>query len=128
MSACAEHIQYQLPNEHLCVGFQLEAIQCSHTGLQAAMASIKTDNSPMGMWSNFGDATAHLFPCDSVARKCTPGMQHTAGLISLMGPVEVFGMEGTKPSIWKTSVHLCYHKHHEYKVLTYEEQRELSVW
>ena len=33
-----------------------------------------------------------------------------------------------KPSIGKTGVHLCYHKHHEYKKLTHEQHRELSEW
>ena len=46
MQASAEHVQYQLPNEHSRVGFLLEVIQCSDPGLQAAMASIKTDNGP----------------------------------------------------------------------------------
>jgi hypothetical protein len=27
MQACAEHVQYQLPNEHSRVGFLLDAIQ-----------------------------------------------------------------------------------------------------
>ena len=44
MQASAEHVQYQLPNEHSRVEFLLEAIQCSEVGLQAALASIKTDN------------------------------------------------------------------------------------
>ena len=38
MQASAEHVQYQLPNEHSRVRFLLEAIQCSDPGLQAAMA------------------------------------------------------------------------------------------
>ena len=33
MSACAEHIQYQLPNEHSRVGFLIDAIQCADAGL-----------------------------------------------------------------------------------------------
>ena len=45
-----------------------------------------------------------------------------------MEPVNVYGMEGTKPSIGKTGVHLCYLKHHEHKALTCEQQRELSGW
>ena len=57
MLASAEHVQYQLPNEHMRVGFLLEAIQCSDPGLQATMASVKTDNGPYGMTSNF-EATA----------------------------------------------------------------------
>ena len=36
MQASADHVQYQLPNEHSRVGFLLEAIQCSDAGLQAA--------------------------------------------------------------------------------------------
>ena len=49
MSACAEHDQYQLPNEHSQVGFLLDAIQCADAGLQAAMAGVKADNGPDGM-------------------------------------------------------------------------------
>ena len=47
MSACIEHVQYQLPNEHSYVGLLIDAIQCANAGLQAAMASIKTDNGPL---------------------------------------------------------------------------------
>jgi hypothetical protein len=46
MQECAQHVQYQLPNEHSRVGFLLDAIQCSDAGLQAAMASVRTDNGP----------------------------------------------------------------------------------
>jgi hypothetical protein len=49
MQAAAEHITYQLPNEHsLRVGYLLDAIQCSDAGLQVTMASIKTDKDPDG--------------------------------------------------------------------------------
>ena len=44
MQACAEHIQHQLPNGHSRVGFLLDTIQTSGAGLQAAMASIRTDD------------------------------------------------------------------------------------
>ena len=73
MSACAEHIQYQLPNEHSCVGFLIDAIQCSDAGLQAAMASVKTDNGPNGLWNNFERAVSHLLPYDPVAKKRATG-------------------------------------------------------
>ena len=53
MSASAEHVQYQLPNEHSCVGFLIDAIQCADAGLQAAMASVKMDNGPNGLRNNF---------------------------------------------------------------------------
>ena len=73
MSACVEHVQYQLPNEHSCIGFLLDAIQCADAGLQATMASIKTDNGLNGMrnnlQNNFEQAAAHLLPYDGVAKK-----------------------------------------------------------
>ena len=53
MSACAEHVQYQLPNECSRVGFLIDAIQCADAGLQATMASVKMDNGLNGLWNNF---------------------------------------------------------------------------
>ena len=67
MSACAEHVQYQLPNIH--VGFLIDAIQCADAGLQAAMASVKRDNGPHGLQNNFERAVSHLLPYDPIAKK-----------------------------------------------------------
>ena len=75
MQASAEHVQYQLPNEHSRVGFLLEAIQCSAPGLQAAMASIKTDNGLEGMRINFEATATHLLPYDPVAKKHSSGQK-----------------------------------------------------
>ena len=69
MSACAKHVQYELPNEHSRIGFLLNAIQCADAGLQATMASIKTNNGPDGMHNHFEQAAAHLLPYDPVAKK-----------------------------------------------------------
>ena len=73
MQACAEHIQYQLPNGHSRVGFLLDAIQTSDAGLRAAMASIRTDDGPDGMRNDFEQSAAHLLPYDPVARKHAAG-------------------------------------------------------
>ena len=62
MSACAEHVQYQLPNDHSRIGLPIDAIQCANAGLQAAMASVKTDNGLDGLQNNFERAVAHLLP------------------------------------------------------------------
>ena len=69
MSACAEHVQYQLPNERSHVGFLIDAIQFANAGLQATMASVKTDNGPHGLWNNFERAVSHLLPYGPVAKK-----------------------------------------------------------
>ena len=87
MEASAEHVQYQLPNEHSRVGFLLEAIQCSDPGLQAAMASIKTDNGLAGMRNNFEATAAHLLPYGPVAKKRSSGQKSgSAQISSVMDP------------------------------------------
>ena len=132
MSACAEHVQYQLPNEHSRVGFLIDGIQCSDAGLQAAMASVKTDNGPNGLRSNFERAVSHLLPYDPVAKKRATGIKQGSALISLAeahdGPNMTIAANNSKPSIGKTGVHLRYHKHHEYKKLMHEQCHELSEW
>ena len=119
MSACAEHVQYQLQNEHSCVGFLLDAIQCANAGLQAAMASVKTDNGPDGMRNHFEQAAAHLLPYDPVAKKQATETKHGSALVLTMEAesetTTIVSANKTKPSIGRTGVHLCYHKHHEYK-------------
>ena len=73
MSTCAEPVLYQLLNEHCQAGFLLNVIQCSDAGLQAAMVSVKTDNSLNGMQNYFEDAVAHLLPYGPVAKKWVAG-------------------------------------------------------
>ena len=132
MSACAKHIQYQLPNEHSRVGFLIDAIQCADAGLQAAMASVKTDNGPNGLRNNFERAVSHLLPYDPVAKKGATCIKQGSALISLAevhdGPNMTIAANDSKPSIGKTGVHLRYHKPHKYKKLTHEQCHELSEW
>ena len=132
MSVCAEHVQYQLPNEHSCVGFLLDAIQCGDAGLQATMASVKMDNGRHGLRNNFERAVSHLLPYDPIAKKRATGIKRGSALISLAevhdGPTTTIAANDLKPSIGKTGVHLHYHKHHKYKKLMHEQCRELSEW
>ena len=113
MLACAEHVQYQLPNEHSHIGFLLDAIKCADAGLQATVASVKTDNGLNGMRNNFEQAAAHLLPYDPVAKKRATGIKHGSALISLTEaksePIATIAANDTKPSIGKTGVHLHYH-------------------
>ena len=126
MNMSAEHVQYQLPNEHSRVGFLLEAIQCSDPGLPAAMASIKTDNGLEGMRNNFEATAAHLLPYDPVAKKRSGGQKRgSAQISSVMDPSPT---TTKKPSIGKTGVHLCYYKTGEYRNLSNEQKEELKEW
>lgn len=129
MEACAEHVDYQLPNQHSRVGFLLEAIQCSDAGLQAAMASIKTDNGPGGMRTDFEAAAAHLLPYDPVAKKRLAGAKRGGGLISAVGGDDAtIAATSGKPSIGKTGVHLRYHTSEEYRNLAPAQKMELKQW
>jgi hypothetical protein len=65
MQAAAKQMTHQLPNEHGRVACVLDAIQCKDSGLQAAMASIKTDQAANGLQNNF---EAALSICYHVTR------------------------------------------------------------
>ena len=126
MQASAEHVQYQLPNEHSRVGFLLEAIQCSDPGLQAAMASIKTDNGLEGMRNNFEATAAHLLPYDPVAKKISGGQKR--GSVQISSVMDPSPATTKKPSTGKAGVHLHYYKTGEYRNLTNEQKEELKQW
>ena len=126
MQASAEHVQYQVPNEHSRVGFLLEAIQCSDPGVQAAMASIKTDNGLEGMRSNFEATAVHLLPYDPVDNKRTSGEKRSSAQISSV--VDTSNATKKKPSVGRTGVHLHYYKTAEYRNPNQEQKDELSEW
>ncbi len=135
MQACAEHVQFQLPNEHSRVGFLLDAIECPDAGLQAAMASIRTDNGPDGMRNNFESAVAHLTPYDPVAKK-RQGTKRPLDVSVTFAESEAGAVTAaataanseSKASIGKTGVHLRWHTNKEYKKLTKEQAAELWEW
>jgi hypothetical protein len=130
--ACAEHVAYQLPNEHSRVGYLLDSIQNNDPGLQAAMANVRSSKGVGGMRSNFESMVAHILPYCPVAKKKTTGSKRGAGEISTVdgdkndGNVSSFGVKSGRGP--KTGVHLRYHKHSEYQKLSEDEQTELREW
>ena len=94
-------------------GFMLEAIECSDAGLQAAMASIRTDSGPTGKRNDFEAAVAHLIPYDPVAKKRAAVKQVRISDVATDADV---GATTVKSSIGKTGVHLRFHKQDEYKL------------
>ena len=111
MQACAEHIQYQLPNMHSQLGYLLDVIQCSDVPLQATMASVWTDDGPNGICNNFEAAVAHLVAYDPVAKKCVARSGNKWGSALILAAesdgidAEIVGMI-RKLRISKTRVHL----------------------
>ena len=127
MQQCAEHVEYQLPNEHTCVGYLLEGIVCPDLGLQGAMASMCTDDGPTGMQNDFKAAAAHILPYDPVAKKrVAAGSNRIAAQISFVEVPETAKISAaTKVSIGKTGVHLWYLTPEEYRQLIDDHKSEL---
>jgi hypothetical protein len=128
MQSCADYVEYQLPTEHTRVGYLLDGIQCIDPGLQAAMASIKSDTTPTtGKRNNFELAATHLLPYDPVAKKRTSTLKRGAGDISDTTGVDISSF-GVKEGIGKSGVHPRYHKNDEYQLLNEDQRDKLRAW
>jgi hypothetical protein len=126
MQQCAEHVAFQLPNEHTRVGYLLDAIQTSDAGLQAAIANIGTDDGPNGKRNNFEASASYLLPYDPVAKKRSNKRDHDATIGD--ATADVAATFGDKPGIGKSGVHLRYYEPEEYKKLNKEQKQELREW
>ena len=123
----------QLPNEFSRVGYLLDAIECPYPQLQADLAQVRQDKTPItGLRNNFENAVAHLMPSDPVTRKRLKTTR-TSTLSSVKGDkptteanVAAFGDKSGKGS--KTGVDLRYHTKEEYKTLTAAQKSELWEW
>ena len=131
MQACAEHVAFQLPNEHSRVGYLIDAIENNDPPLQAALANVEEDvgdgtaTNP-GKRNDFELAVAYILPKDPVARKRDTVNKRGPGEISdLNANVSGFGV---KPGIGSTGVHLRWHSEEEYTGLSQEQRRELNKW
>jgi hypothetical protein len=130
--ACAEHVAYQLPNEHSRVGYLLDGIQNNDPGLQAAMANVRSSKGPGEMRGSFEQTVAHILPYDPVAKKRTAGTKRGPGEISDVtgetkdANVSSFGSKSGRGP--KTGVHLRYHKYSEFNELSQAEREELTEW
>ena len=69
MVQCAEHVDFKLPSAQTRVKYLLDAIKCSDSGLQAAMAMIRNNDGPTGKLNDFELTAAYLLPCDPVAKR-----------------------------------------------------------
>ena len=128
LKQCAEHVTYQLPNEHTRVGYFLNAIQTTDAGLQAAMASVEQDDGPNGKRNDFEAMASFLLPKDPVARKSTISGKRDHGAMIADAQCEVSSGFGTKQGIGKTGVHLRYHEGNEYRKLSKAQKDELNEW
>ena len=128
MTQCAQHVQFQLPNEYTRVGYLLTAIQSTDPKLQAAMANVDGDTDANGKRNNFESAAAYLLPKDPVARNRNnkrPNASISDADVTDRANISAFG---TKPGKGKTGVHFCYYKPEEYATLSKAQKQELKTW
>jgi hypothetical protein len=109
----------------------LDAIQCNDAGLQAAMASIKTDQIVGGLRNDFERSATHLLPYDPVLKKRSDhagGKRGAADISDLTGEEVNVSSFGTKKGTGSTGVSLRYHTVAEYKLLPKDQKDELREW
>ena len=131
MTQCAQKITVQLPNEFSRVGYLLDAIECHDPQLQAAMAQVRQDKTPVvGMRNNFENAVAQILPAGPVARKRSSSTKQSVlvmeGKQEESTNVSAFGDKPGKGP--KTGVDLRYHTIEEYRALSYKQKGELLEW
>jgi hypothetical protein len=123
MEQCAHHVDYQLPNQHGRVGYLLLAgIENNDPGLQATMATVRTDKASGGMRNNSKECIAHIVPYCPLAKKRTTGTKGGAAEIlevhadSEDAEVASFGTKSAKGSRTDT------------QSTTVEEKNKLWEW
>lgn len=126
----AKHEVYQLPNKHSRVGYLFDFLESSNVGLNATMASVKTDDTANRKRNNFEVVVTHLLPYNPVVKKRTKSKSRRnhvkiSAADAGKGWVAAFG---SKKGIGNTGVHLQHHKVLAYKALTQEQQDELCKW
>ena len=110
---CAEHVEFQLPNELTHITYLLDAIEHNDAKLQVTMVLVQNDTGPRGKMSDFDACAAFLLPQDPVACKCSQA-KCPFGQISS----DIVDSPAIKSGIGSTRVALRYHTQVEYTKLT----------
>ena len=124
MCQCAEHVDYQLPNELTRVKYLLEGIDNVDPTLQAALALVRADDGPGGKMNDFEAATAFLLPSDPVSTK--RGKKRGAQVSFVAA--DVSSSSGKLSRGPTTGVEFRYYELSEYQSLSTEQQDELRAW
>lgn len=120
---CAEHVQCQVHDERTRVGYLLDNIEVGDADVKAALAAIRSDDTPTGMRNNFEAAVAFLLPTDPVKKKGRKSKRNAAEISS----TQATGASGPplKSGVGTTGVALRYHSPKEYAKLSEEQRDEL---
>jgi hypothetical protein len=124
MQQCAEHVAFQLPNEHTRVTYLLDGIQCNDAPLQAAMALVRNDTDPTGKMNDFEATASYLLPHDPVSKKRTAGAKRGVAEILDTSGIEASSTAG-KLAHGQTGVEFRFYERAEYSQLSDDQKAEL---
>lgn len=122
LSQCAEHINYQLPNESTRVTHLLDNIECGDAPLQAAMALVRNDTATTGKMNDFEATASFILPhCPVAKKRQTPHKRPQAEISST-------NLNPSKPRVGTTGVELRFHTKAEYRNLRKDQKDELRTY
>ena len=122
LERCAQAVPLQVPNERTRVIHLLDAIQCDNASIQAAVAHVKSDETPGGLQSNFERAAAYLIQFDPVVKK-RKALSQGSHMIS--GVSHDGGNSKKKQNRGVSGVEFRYYKPEEYRTLSDDQKVEL---
>jgi hypothetical protein len=128
MTQCADHVDYQLPNEGTRVTYLLDAIECNDAPLQAAMALVRNDTGAAGKMNDFEATASFILPhCPIAKKRSTSNKQPDVANVS-----DATGLEDEeddeKVGIGSSGVELRYYDLASYKDLSTEQKDELREY
>ena len=123
MTQCAEHVEFQLPNELKQVTYLLDAIENDDAPPQHAMTLCRNDQYPCGKMNDFEATAAFILPHDHVDTKRDSGTNISLAMVSFID--EDVASAGTKVSTGSTGVAFRYYDTEVYDILT-NPQKERS--
>ena len=114
------HVEFQLPNDHMRVGYILEAIEYDDADLLVAITKVEEDDVPSSKRKLFEFYATHLLSKDPVVKNLLY-TKHTSGQIS-----GVDGGAGARDGTGATWVHFRYHPPEKFGNLTQVHREELQ--
>jgi hypothetical protein len=125
MTQCADHVNYQLPNEGTRVTYLLDAIECNDAPLQAAMALVRNDTGATGKMNDFEATASFILPhCPIAKKRTTSNKRPDVADVSDATGIEDDGKVG----IGSSGVELRYYDLPAYKALSKEQKDELREY
>lgn len=123
MVRAADHIAYEVPNEHTRVGRLLKSLTSTNGTVLAAITNIHGDTNRRGDFENAADFLL-------LTTEMQKGSNNAGGGGGRQRISAIKQGGGSKPNVCKgkTGVELRYHKRHEYRKLNEEQKEELSQW